>query len=808
MLGSFAAKAGSASIAPGNVPLYFEANHGQMDIPARFFARGMRSELLVSPDTAELRLFGQASSHVLQMRFVSADPNARVSGINELPGKINYLIGKDPSRWETSIPTFARVGVAGVYPGIDLAYYGNQSRLEYDLNVAPQADLRSIAIRFSGADKLSVSASGDLVLDLGGAEIRQPKPLIYQIVEGRHVKVSGGYKLLDDHTVAFSVGDYDHSLPLVIDPILSYSTYFGGNGTDEAWTVAMDTNGFVYIAGQTTSTQFSPGKPFSTPGAFQISYKGGSSTGDGFIAKFDFSGTNLIYLTYLGGSGDDLVSSIAVDHSGNAYVTGWTISSDFPVTTNALYSHISGESSSAGYFADAFVSELNPGGSNLLFSTYLGGSALDAANSIALDSSNNIYVIGETYSTNFPTTTNAYQKHSGVSNWVYQVYYNANAFVTEIGAGGTNLLYSSYFGGNNLDYGEAISIDNSNNIYITGFTASTNFPVSHAIMQTIGTNVYNGTLLNGATNQVLGFGFDAFVAKFTPGFNSLIYSTYLGGVNNDMAYDVAPDAAGDAYVTGWTVSTNFPITVTNLPADQNGLTNILVYGVVITNAFVSQVTWNGANAAIGSSVAFGGTNAFSIDIANGLALDPSGNVYVTGSTTSTNFPAVNTFGYLAATNAGQSDAFIIVFNSNLSGVIYSATLGGAANDSANAIAVDPEGNAYITGQTYSTAFPTNDARQVTLNGTANAFLTKIISNVNPPPVSISVQNDQGQVSWPSGLPYEPELAHLFELQSNTNLLSTNWVVVPGSPILSNNEYSVVFDPTNDAGFFRLELVNP
>jgi hypothetical protein len=806
---SYAAHAASALVSPGSVPFYFEANHGQVDGSAQFFARGIRSQLLVSPDAAELRLFGQTSSHLLRMRFIGANSEARVSGVDELSGKINYLIGNDPSRWRTSIPTFTRIGVTGLYPGIDLVYYGNQSRLEYDLTLAAQSDPRSIAIRFEEVDKLSISADGELVLDLGGTEIRQPKPVVYQVIQGHRVDVDGGYKLMDDRTVTFSVGEYDHDLPLVIDPMLSYSTYFGGIGTDNAWAVAVDTNGFVYIAGQTTSTQSSSGKTLATPGAFQTNFQGGSITGDAFVAKFDNLGTNLIYLTYLGGNGDDVAYGLAVDDSGDAYVAGATDSANFPVK-NAIYTNINGNINpfSSSYLADGFVTELNPAGSSLVYSTYLGGSGADAAKAIALDSSGNAYVTGFTFSTNFPVTVNAYQKHSGVSNWVYQAYYNCNAFAAEIGAGGASLVYSTYFGGNFYDVGQGIAVDNSNNIYITGYTGSTNFPVSHAVMQVIGTNIYNGSLLNGATNQVPGFGFDAFVAKFAPGFNNLVYSSYLGGVNNDIAEHVAPDVLGNAYVTGWTVSTNFPITVTNLPAIQNGLVDILGNGAPITNAFLSQIIWNGANAVIGNSVVFGGTNAFSIDIGYGVALDPSGNIYVAGSTTSTNFPAVNASGYLAATNAGDSDAFIIAFNNDLSGVIYSATLGGAANDSAYSVAVDPDGDAYIAGQTYSATFPTNNARQVILNGTANAFLAKVISNTSPPSPAISVQNGQGAVTWPSGLPYQPELAHSFVLQSNTNLLSTNWVTVPGSPILSNNDYSVVFNPTNNTGFFRLELVNP
>lgn len=806
------APAAPVTMSPATLPLYFEANHGQAASSAQFIAQGNRSEFLVSPGTAELVLSktDHSSARALQMRFVDADPRAQISGRDELSGKINYLVGNDSSKWQTGVPIFSKVGVTGIYPGVDLVYYGNGRQLEYDFAIAPKGDPNSIAIHFDGVDKISLQPDGDLALNLGDDRIVQPGPSIYQIVHGTRKEISGGYKLLDAHTIAFSIGDYDHSLPLVIDPILSYATYFGGTGNDTAWAVAVDTNGFVYVAGQTTSTVFVSGKPFSTPGAFQIGFGGGGITGDAFIAKFNNLGTNLVYLTYVGGSGDDLAYGIAVDNAGDAYITGDTTSPNFP-TKNALYGTIGGKSP---YPADVYVSELNPSGSNLVFSTYLGGSSQQGAFDIALDSFNNIYVTGITYSTNFLVTANAYQIHSAVSNWVYQPFYNANAFVTEIGAGGTNLLYSSYFGGNNLDSGEGIAVDGSNYIYLTGYTSSTNFPATNAIMQTVvtiaGTNLYNGKLLNDSTNQVLGFGSDVFVAKFTPGFSNLVYSTYLGGTNSDVAYRVAPDGLGNAYVTGWTVSTNFPVTISNPAINQNGLTNNALFGgIVTTNAFLTKIIWTGANAVIGPSVVFGGTNEFDTDIGYGLAVDALGNIYVTGSSTSTNFPVGSNQGSLAATNlSGVADAFIIAFSSNISSVMYSAFLGGSANSAAYGIALDPLADAYIVGQTTAVNFPTNNAMQTTLEGPSDAFLAKIISSTTPPPLLVSLQGGQGQVAWPSGLPYEPESSHMFELQTITNLTSTNWMVVPGSPILSNNTYSVVFIPTNGSGFYRLELTNP
>jgi hypothetical protein len=809
----------------GGMPLYFEANHGQADHSAQFLARGCDSQFLISPAEAQIVLRQEAAAPVtVRMQFMGANPQAQIRGDAELSGKINYLTGNDPAQWHTGVPTFAKVRVEEIYPGMGLVYYGNQQQLEYDFEVAPGADPRAIKIHFDGVDKIAVNAPGELVLALSGGEIHQPKPVIYQMANGARREISGGYRLVDAHTVAFAVGNYDHSLPLVIDPILSYSTYFGGNYGETAWAVKVDTNGFVYIAGQTFSSKFTNNVPLSTPGAYQTNYHGGMLAGDAFVAKFGNPGTNLIYFTYLGGSGDDAAYALAVNEAGYAFIAGATDSTNFPFR-NAIPggTNISGmfNKYASAYLADAFVAELDAGGSNLIYSTYLGGGAADAAYGIALDSSDNAYVTGFTYSTNFPTTTNAFQKHLGVTNSAFSSYFNANVFVAEIGAGGTNLLYSSFFGGTNYDWGRDIAVDNSNYIYLTGFTASTNFPTTNALYQQLvsvtfttnsaptnqifTTNFVNGYLLNGATNQTSAF--DAFVTKFNPSFAGLVYSTFLGGTNNDMANSIAVDAAGNAYVTGWTVSTDFPNTVTNSNL-HNGLINNLYYGYnLTTNAFLTQITWNGTNANIGYSSVFGGTN-FTTDIGNGVALDPAGNAFVVGSTTSTNFPCypTNNTGLLRATNSGGNDVFVIAFNTNASAVLYSAYLGGSANDFGYGIAVDPLGNAYVVGTTSSQNFPTNNARQTTLNGTNDAFLAKILLAV-PPVLTITTTGTNFTVSWPAGLPFEPELGQLFKLEYNDDLLlTTNWQVIPSYvPLVVTNDLNTyTFTATFTNLFLRLQ----
>jgi hypothetical protein len=802
------------SMSVGNLPLYFEANHGHADVPAQFIARGRDAQFEISPAETQFVLHKTGTDFAtVRMQFIGADPRAQIGGDSELSGKINYLTGNDPAQWRSGIPTFAKVRVPEIYPGVSVIYYGNQRQLEYDFVIEPHANPGTIAIHFEGAEKISVNPQGELVSTLAGGEIRQPKPDIYQTIDGGRREISGGYRLVDSQTVAFAVGKYDRALPLVIDPILSYSTYFGGTLGETASAVALGADGSIYITGQTFSKlAFTNGPPFSTTNAYQTNFQGGTIAGDVFVAKFGNAGTNLIYLTYIGGNADETANSLAVDGSGNAYITGYTDSTNFPVTNSipgfqgvpGLRTNISGQLvSGVNYFpVDAFVTELNATGSGLVYSTYLGGEAADAGYGIAVDAAGNAYVTGFTGSTNFPCTTNAMMAHLACTN---SLYFNFNAFVTEISANGTNLIYSSYLGGNNYDWGRSIAVDGAGYVYVAGYTASTNFPTTNYISQIFTnqftTNSYNGSLLNGSTN-ILNAGYDAFVAKFLPsgtGWN-FVYSTFLGGTNNDLAYGIAVDNGGAAYVTGSTVSTNFPNTITNVIA--SGLTNNAAFGfIVTTNAFLTKIT-NGTSAAIAYSVTFGGTW---LDVGNGIAIDPATNVFIIGTTSSTNFPCfpANNTGSLRATNSGGNDVFVTAFSAanptNLS-LIYSTYLGGNSDDFGYGIAADAAGNAYVVGQTLSTNFPAFNAYQTFRNGTNDTFLAKILLTAATSPLLTAAKSGTNViVSWPPVGQQE----NVFKLQSSTNLLSTNWVAVPQSPVLTNGTNIVTFNPTNPAQFFRL-----
>jgi hypothetical protein len=812
---------------PANLPLYFEANQGQANVPAPFIARGHNYQFLISPTEAQIVLRkATVESVTVRMQFVGANAQAQIRGDAELPGKINYLTGNGPAQWHTGVATFAKVRVGELYPGVNLVYYGNQQQLEYDFDIAPGTDPDVIAIHFDGTDKISINPQGELILGLAGGEIRQPKPVIYQTIGGTRKEIAGGYRLVDAYTVAFTIGQYDRSQPLVIDPLLSYSTYFGGSAGDTAWAVALDTNGNVYIAGQTFSKQFSTNESFSTPGAFQTNFAGGKLTGDAFVFKLDAASGYPAYITYLGGSADDGAFGVAVDSAGNAYVTGFTDSTNFPTTTNALYKKISGIlDKSFGYYPiDAFVTELDPSGSNLVYSTYLGGSSMDCGMGIAVDATGDAYVTGFTYSSNFPTV-NALQSKLACTN---SFYFNANAFIAIIGPGGTNLVYSTYFGGTNFDEGKGIAVDTNGFVYVTGFTASTNFPTTNAVYQkmvrtnivvnglisitnTI-TNIWNGYLLNGSTNKTSSD--DAFVAKFDPidptNGTKLLYSTFLGGTNNDVANGIAVDNNGAAYVTGWTVSTNFPNTVgTNIVGLHSFVATNTSLSVLATNVFLTKIITNGTQAVIAWSAMFGGKG---VDIGYGVAVDPAGsNVFVTGSASSTNFPTANVPGYLRATNSGKSDAFVIAFNTTGSNLLYSTYLGGKENDFGYGIAVDTNDNAYVVGQTLSTNFPTLYADYPSRNGTNDAFLTTIMLTVPMPTITTQPASQTNAVGstvtfYIEGTAYSP---YFLQWQKDGTNLMNGTNLVSGSIIsgATNVTLTISNAQTNDDGNYSVILTN-
>jgi hypothetical protein len=677
----------------GQLPLSFEANRGQAGGEVNFLARGAGYMLALSPAEAVFALTPKSKESppaLLRMNLVGADGRADVEGLEELEGKVNYLTGNDPAKWRTGIPTFGRVRYAEVYPGIDVVYYGNQKQLEYDFVVAPGRDARVIELEFAGVEKVEVEAeTGDLLLSVREETIRQPKPFVYQEVAGARREVEGGYALGEDGRVRFALGEYDGALPLVIDPVLIYSTYLGGSGDDEGLDIAVDSAGTAYVTGYTNSTNF------PVANALQATFGGANFVGgrDGFVTKLNAAGTAFVYSTYLGGSGDDRANKIAVDSSGNAYIAGETTSSNFP-TANAF------QGTFGGGLSDAFLVKLNAAGSAFFYSTYLGGTIFDAAHALTVDSAGSAYVTGRTTSANFPTVNPIQGTYSGGPG--------ADAFVTKFNAAGSAIVYSTYLGGNagndgGFTAGFSIAVDSAGSAYVTGQTRATNFPTANAIQATFGGGFPDG---------------DAFVTKLNAAGSALVYSTYLGGSDNDIGFEIAVDASNNAYVTGVARSSNFP----TANALQNALSGT-------SDAFVTKL--NAAGSALVYSTYLGGA---ADDSGNGIAVDSSGNAYVTGGTTSTNFPLLNP---TQGASGGGVEAFVTRLNTAGSALVFSTYLGGSGGEASLDIALDSAGSMYLTGRTTSTNLPVLNPVQSTNGGGTDVFISKLSETPTTPTIGLS-----------------------------------------------------------------------
>jgi hypothetical protein len=794
-----------AAVLPSGIPLVFAAQGEGPDSVTAFTVRGHDYQFLIEPTGARMVLskpeprdsnmprsrydFAKprtVSTRSMQMHFVDGRSDATLSGSGMLPGKINYLIGSDPAQWRRGIAAYSQVRADNIYPGVSVLYYGNQKNLEYDFTVAPGAAVGQIQMQFDGVDELRINDSGELVLKVGQEEVHQHRPDIYQIVSGTRRAVRGGYQLMGHHTAGFVVESYDKTLPLIIDPVLSYATYFGGNSTDGAFSVKLDDEGSIYIAGETLSTAFT----FPLAPGFDHTFGGGKINGDGFVAKFDNAGRNLIYFTYLGGSSDDGVLDMAVNQTThNAFLTGFTQSPNFPTTANALYPHISGTNNPLfnAIPPDAFVTELTTNGNDLVYSTYIGGSDSEVAGGIAIDPSDNAYITGYTYSTDFPCTNSDHPPFQG------QIRGSNDVFVAKIAAGGTALLYSTYFGGTNLDTGEGIAVDASQIAYVTGYTCSTNFFTSTnpmALQPQINHAVSNATieLKNKAVHR------DAFLLVFdtlaNSGPASLRYSTFLGGTNDDSGSRIRLDSSGDVYITGNTLSVDFPNTNSVGLRLGNRGTNAANF-----DAFLTKYTGlTSAAPSIVYSVRFGGD--FN-DAGWDVAVDPAGNAYVVGITGSTNFPTTNVPFNMSPTNSGGNDVFVTAINSNATACLYSGLLGGRSNDFGYGIAVDANRHAYIIGETSSINFlpPALNAGafDASRNSTNDAFLAIILPD--PAPMLTVTSSTSGlRLTWPDywGL----------TLQQSSNLI--NWSTIPGPYSISNGQFNVSVPFTNPAAMFRLK----
>jgi len=622
---------------------------GRQPVPHHAFSVAVGSDRFRhEPDSLETMM--------IKADYVGSNPTPRVVGEGLLEYKCNYFLGNDPAKWRTNVPNYSAVVYEDIYPGIDLKYYGNGKQMEYDFIVSPGTDPSQIMVQYEGAKSLSVDAAGRLVVETDWGEVVEQRPVVYQLSGSNRVSLAGEYVLKGDKAFGFELGSgYDRNLPVVIDPVLEYSTYLGGNHWDYGSGIAVDTSGAAYVTGWTDSPDFPTENPYQTN-------QGGD---DVFVTKLSNSGSSLVYSTYLGGNDRDQGNGIAVDDSGAAYVTGYTYSTDFPTVNpyqtdqdtsdvfvvklssagnSLIYSTYLGgsgndygwggiavDSSGAAYvtgytestdfptenpyqtdqpYSDAFVTKLSSAGNNLIYSTYLGGNSMDGGSDIAVDAFGSAYVTGETYSTDFPTE-NPYQIDPGLQD----------VFVTKLSSSGSSLVYSTYLGGNGSDFGHGIAVDASGAAYVTGYTWSTDFPTE---------NPYQETFQGGED--------DVFVTRLNSFGDSLVYSTYLGGSGGDQGCGIAVDNTGCAYVMGRTWSTDFP-TENPYQTDQGGY-----------DAFVTKLSSSGNNLIY--STYLGGSSG---DRGYGIAVDNSSCAYVTGYTLSTDFPTLHSY---QTTLQGYIDAFV------------------------------------------------------------------------------------------------------------------------------------------------------
>jgi len=686
------------------LPLAFEANRGQAGADVHFLARSRGLTVLLGGE--EARFVFAADGHekiaagkprtdrqatVVRMRLPGAARAPRVEGVGRLPGASNYFVGPDPARWLTGIPRFEKVRYSGVYPGVDLVFYGNGRRLEFDFIVAPGADPGRIRLQLEGTEALRVGARGDLLLTTRRGLLRLAKPRVYQQAGGRRRPVAGRYRLAGPNRVAFELGDYRTDRPLIIDPVLDYSTFFGGNADEAGNSIAVDADGNAYIAGFTASVDLA-----ATSGAYQTS-SGGNR--DVFVVKLNPTGTALVWATYLGGGGNDRANAIAVDAAGSAYIAGYG-SIGFPVTPGAFRTECCG----------AFVAKLNAAGDTLLYSTFLGSGEVYG---LAVDSAGNAFFSGLAYSS-FPTTPGAFQTVFGGGT---------DAFAGKLDAAGASLLYSTFLGGAGFDRAYGIAIDSSGNAYVTGSTYSSNFPTS-----------------TGAFQSALGGGVDAFLVKLDPDGGGLAYSTLLGGSSRDEAYAVAVDSAGVAYVTGLTASGNFPVT----PGAWR--TAPPSYGYL---GFVTALNAAGTGPVYST---FLGPVTDYYTTAFGITVDGAGSAYVTGATAASDFPV--TADVFQPVAGGGADAFLLKLNAAGSAVVYSTYLGGVGNDYGRSVARDAGGAVYITGITESASFPAVTGAQQGVKGAGrDAFVAKISEipvscsySVSPATVSYTAAGGTGSVA--------------------------------------------------------------
>jgi hypothetical protein len=724
--------------------LKFVKNEGQATAPVRFVSHGSGYELFLLQQEAVLALSParrldlsptrrsaffrerhalrkKSKPSYVRVHLVNSNPETKITGVDPVPGRTDYFLGQDPTKWRTNVPSFSRVKYTDVYPGVDLVFYGNQRRLEYDFIVAPGADPKAINLSLEGARNLRLSSHGDLLVSISGGEVAFQKPVVYQESHGQRREIESAYALGPNHRVNFSVGEYDRNSPLIVDPVLVYSTYLGGEGDDSGQAIALDSAGNAVIAGSTLSLQFP-----TTAGALTLGPLSTNANGVAFVTKIDPTGANELYSSYIGGSGGDFAFAVALDALGNIYVTGETDSTDFPTTPNALKAG----PNAANANGTSFVFKINPtltGPASLLYSSYLGGTQstiTEMGNGIATDANGLVYVVGLTASqpglllANFPVTAAAFQSSPGAG------IANGTGFLAKLDttqSGSASLIYSTYLGGNGVNasgpgFGDSafsVAEDSSGKTYLAGTTTSTDFPTTPtAFQQAAPAAIAQGTVFVTSLDTTIS------------GAGSLLYSSYLGGEAADFGDAIALGPSNTVYLTGSTSSLKFPTTPGAFQTTGNQAS--IAFITLIDPAL-------SGNASLKYSTFLGGSQT---NTAVGIAADSSGNAYVVGSSQGADFPTTPTAIENVPAPGSPGAGFVTKLNPGGQGaadLLYSTYFGGSGangiSDEVNGLALNSTNYAFVTGDTVSsTGFPVTPnpgAFQTSLNGPSDAFVAAL-----------------------------------------------------------------------------------
>ncbi len=657
-LGGRDPEAASAADAFARIPFHFEPAAGE---PGRFVARGAGYTLLLEDGQATFAFKSAAdASSAIHLRVVGGNASAP-EGCDPLPSVSNYFLGDDPRQWRSSVPNYARVAYRSIHPGIDLVFHGDGRALEYDFLVAPLADPRRIELEFAGAERMELTAEGALVLHADGRTLTQQAPRLWQDVGAERREVRGSFVLRGNDRVAFDIGDYDATLPLVIDPTLVYGTFIGGSGLDWAWAIAVDSQGFAWLAGETDHASFP-----TTNGVADTSFNGGT---DVFVCKLNPSGNTLVWSTFLGGTGNDRANAIAIDNAGLPYITGYTTSTGFPTTAGAFDTSQNGGT-------DVFVTKLSATGA-MSRSAFLGGNGEDIGTDIAIDRTTGItFVTGTTTSNGFPVTAGGFDVTSNGG---------VDIFVTNLAATFGTLAFSTYVGGSGDDYSNDINLVSSQIPVVTGYTWSSNFPTPAGPTGPVGHS-------------------DVFAFRLAATGQSMSHAKVFGGSSNDWCWASTLDSQGTCYMAGATLSQNYPTTAGVHDTTHNGG----AYGDIFITKLNPMLTTIALSTFVGGS----GT-----ETVTEIALDGAGRIIIVGGTDSTNFPTRNA---LDATHNGAFDAIVAVFNPTLSGQpAFSTYIGsnGMVHDACFGVGLDGVGIMYVAGYAGGTGFPTTmGAYDTSFNG--------------------------------------------------------------------------------------------